>query len=64
MSVTLDSGPHDGPDTIVPENSSKRSIGERIHSTVRAFTTKDGLIGDYDYGMLKSTLGYAHEHQS
>ncbi|KAA8571999.1 hypothetical protein EYC84_001935 [Monilinia fructicola] len=52
MSVTLDSGPHDGPDTIVPENSSKRSIGERIHSTVRAFTTKDGLIGDYDYAFL------------
>lgn len=54
MAVTIDSGPHDGPDSVVPESSPKRSFGERINSTVRAFTTKDGLIGNYDYGMLNS----------
>ncbi|KAJ8071827.1 hypothetical protein OCU04_002140 [Sclerotinia nivalis] len=52
MSVTIDSGPHDGPDRIVPKSSPKRSFGERIHSTVRAFTTKDGWIGNYDYAFL------------
>ncbi len=52
MAVTIDQGPHDGPDTIVPgEHSPKRSFGQHVHHIVKAFTTKDGLVGDYDYGM-------------
>lgn len=30
----------------------KRSVGEKAKAFVRAFTTKDGLVGDYDYGFL------------
>lgn len=50
MSVTVDDGPHDVPDQIVPEHSPKRSFGEHLHHIVRAFTTKEGLVGTYDYG--------------
>jgi hypothetical protein len=52
MAVTIDSGPHDGPDTIGPEHSPKRSFGERVNHLVKAFTTKEGLVGNYDYGMF------------
>ncbi|PQE28990.1 purine permease protein [Rutstroemia sp. NJR-2017a BBW] len=52
MAVTIDSGPHDGPDTIGPEHSPKRSFGERVHHLVKAFSTKEGLIGNYDYAFL------------
>ncbi|KID98343.1 purine permease, partial [Metarhizium majus ARSEF 297] len=46
-----------GPDTIVPvDTSQKNSIGQRIRlrlGNVRhAFTRRDGLVGDYDYGFL------------
>jgi hypothetical protein len=54
MAVTIDQGPHDGPDVIIPANeaSPKRSFGEHISHIFKAFTTKDGLVGDYDYGEL------------
>jgi hypothetical protein len=54
MAVTIDQGPHDGPDMIIPPNeaSPKRSFGEHISHIFKAFTTKDGLVGDYDYGEL------------
>lgn len=53
MSVTIDDGPQDLPDRIAPDESSpKRSFGEHIHHIVRAFTTKQGLIGTYDYGKI------------
>jgi hypothetical protein len=54
MAVTIDQGPHDGPDMIIPANeaSPKRSFGEHISHIFKAFTTKDGLVGDYDYGEL------------
>ncbi|TGO13772.1 hypothetical protein BTUL_0063g00030 [Botrytis tulipae] len=52
MAVTIDSGPQDGPDRIVSENSRERTMGERLRGTVRAFTTKDGLVGNYDYAFL------------
>ncbi|KAH6673774.1 purine permease-like protein, partial [Halenospora varia] len=52
MAVTIDQGPMDGPDQITPEHSPKRSIGERFQAFGRAFTTKEGLIGSYDYGFL------------
>lgn len=42
----------DGPDTIGPETTPKRSISEKSRRLFKAFTTKDGLIGDYDYGFL------------
>ncbi|CAG8972518.1 hypothetical protein HYALB_00001210 [Hymenoscyphus albidus] len=52
MSVTIDNGPMDGPDQIVPEHSPKRSFGEHIQHIVKAFTTKEGLVGTYDYAFL------------
>jgi uric acid-xanthine permease len=52
MAVTIDQGPQDAPDMIVPHNEAppKRSFGEHISHIVKAFTTKEGLVGDYDYG--------------
>lgn len=52
MAVEIDQGPLDGPDHISPEYTAKpkQTPRERIQRVVRAFTTKDGLIGDYDYG--------------
>lgn len=50
MAVTIDNGPEDSPDQIGPEFSPKRSFGEHIQHIVRAFTTKQGLVGTYDYG--------------
>lgn len=53
MSVTIDDGPQDLPDQITlsnSESSPKRSLGEHVKHIVRAFTTKQGLIGTYDYG--------------
>jgi NCS2 family nucleobase:cation symporter-2 len=50
MSVTIDNGPHDAPDQIGPEFSPKRSFGEHLQHIYKAFTTKQGLIGTYDYG--------------
>jgi len=52
MAVTIDNGPEDSPDQIGPEFSPKRSFGEHIQHIVRAFTTKQGLVGTYDYAFL------------
>ncbi|KAM5350608.1 hypothetical protein ACJ41O_007113 [Fusarium nematophilum] len=41
-----------GPQSIVPEQAPKKSIGQRVNGLRKAFTTKHGLIGDYDYGFL------------
>ena len=50
MAVTIDQGPMDGPDRVGPDYSPKRSFGEHLRHIGKAFTTKEGLIGDYDYG--------------
>ncbi|GAM37145.1 purine permease [Talaromyces pinophilus] len=42
----------DGPDQIGPDTGPKRTISDRFGRFVRSFTTKEGLIGDYDYAML------------
>ncbi|KAJ5765343.1 hypothetical protein N7520_004902 [Penicillium odoratum] len=42
----------DGPDQIGPDYSPKRSFSDKFRSIVRTFTTRDGLIGDYDYAHL------------
>ncbi|KAF2748696.1 xanthine/uracil permease protein-like protein [Sporormia fimetaria CBS 119925] len=42
----------DGPDRIGPDHGPKRSVGEQCRRFVRAFTTKDGLVGQYDYAFL------------
>ncbi|PSS25624.1 hypothetical protein M430DRAFT_25401 [Amorphotheca resinae ATCC 22711] len=53
MSVTIDSNvPQDLPDRIGPEMAPKRSFSEHIQHISRAFTTKQGLIGTYDYAFL------------
>jgi hypothetical protein len=52
MGVTIEEGPMDGPDMIIPANeaSPKRKFGEHISHIVKAFTTREGLVGSYDYG--------------
>ncbi|TVY49464.1 Purine permease [Lachnellula occidentalis] len=55
MSITIDDGPQDLPDQITASNaegSPKRSVGEHVQHIGRAFTTKQGLIGTYDYAFL------------
>jgi len=42
----------DAPDLIGPDTTRKPSIGEKLRRTVKAFTTRDGLIGNYDYAFL------------
>jgi uracil-xanthine permease len=42
----------DSPDTIGPETTPKRSFSEKGRRLIKAFSTKEGLIGDYDYGFL------------
>ncbi|EED20722.1 purine permease, putative [Talaromyces stipitatus ATCC 10500] len=42
----------DGPDQIGPDTGPKRTISDRFRRAVRSFTTKEGLIGDYDYALL------------
>jgi hypothetical protein len=51
MAVTIDQGPMDGPDRVGPDYSPKRTFGGHLRHIGKAFTTKDGLIGNYDYGM-------------
>lgn len=41
------------PSQIVPGNTSgKRTFSDRLQGVKRAFFTRDGLIGDYDYAYL------------
>ncbi|KAF2113466.1 permease family-domain-containing protein [Lophiotrema nucula] len=40
------------PDRIGPDHGPKRSWGEKGRRVVKAFTTKEGLIGTYDYAFL------------
>jgi uracil-xanthine permease len=42
----------DSPDTIGPETTPQRSFSEKGRRLIKAFSTKEGLIGDYDYGFL------------
>ena len=41
-----------GPRSIVPEQAPRKSIGQRLNGLRKAFTTRHGLIGDYNYGFL------------
>ncbi|KAJ5251827.1 hypothetical protein N7489_002237 [Penicillium chrysogenum] len=42
----------DGPDQIGPDHTPKRTISDKVRYAVRTFTTREGLLGDYDYGYL------------
>lgn len=42
----------DHPDQVVPTNSRKQRWADRSRQVVKAFTTKEGLVGDYDYAFL------------
>nr|POE87980.1 purine permease [Quercus suber] len=42
----------DAPDQITPSLSKRRNFKDNARSFVKAFTTKDGLIGNYDYAFL------------
>ncbi|KAG7104652.1 Uric acid-xanthine permease like protein [Verticillium longisporum] len=41
-----------GPAQIVPGTTPKKTIGDRVRGAKRAFFTKDGLVGTYDYAFL------------
>lgn len=40
------------PDHIVPGSTPRKTVGDRFRSAKHAFTTKEGLIGTYDYAFL------------
>ncbi|CEJ54866.1 Putative Purine permease [Penicillium brasilianum] len=42
----------DGPDQIGPDHGPRQTVGDKFRRFVKAFTTKDGLIGSYDYAYL------------
>lgn len=42
----------DGPDQIGPDHAPKRPLSDKFRRVVKTFTTRDGLIGDYDYAYL------------
>lgn len=52
MSANITDGPDDGPNRIGPEYSEKRSFSQHMSHIVKAFTTREGLLGTYDYGMF------------
>lgn len=41
-----------GPSQIAPATTSRRTVGDRLRAVKKTFTTKEGLIGNYDYGFL------------
>ncbi|KAL4783716.1 permease family-domain-containing protein [Aspergillus varians] len=42
----------DGPDSVVPNSNPRKPIGQQMRSFVKYLTTREGLIGDYDYAFL------------
>lgn len=42
----------DGPDSIGPHPHPVKTPSQRLHSLLKTFTTKDGLLGTYDYAAL------------
>ncbi|KAJ5216585.1 uncharacterized protein N7498_002992 [Penicillium cinerascens] len=42
----------DGPDQLGPDHAPKRPFSNKLRRVVRTFTTRDGLIGEYDYAYL------------
>lgn len=42
----------DSPDEIAPQPVQKKTLADRGRSLIKTFTTRDGLIGDYDYAFL------------
>ncbi|KAL4965451.1 nucleobase:cation symporter-2 family protein [Aspergillus stella-maris] len=42
----------DGPDSVVPNSNPKRSFRQQTRALIRHLTTREGLLGDYDYAFL------------
>ncbi|KAF3391770.1 Purine permease [Penicillium rolfsii] len=42
----------DGPDQIGPDHGRRQTVSDKFRRFVKAFTTRDGLIGNYDYAYL------------
>ncbi|KAI2788225.1 Purine permease [Penicillium oxalicum] len=42
----------DGPDQIGPDHRPGRTVGDKFRRVVKTFTTRDGLLGSYDYAYL------------
>ncbi|KAG4221661.1 hypothetical protein PC116_g29863 [Phytophthora cactorum] len=41
-----------GPSQIVPQHEAKKTSRNRLNGVKKTFLTKQGLVGDYDYGFL------------
>lgn len=52
MTAPSDPFKDDSPDQIIPDTSPRRPLADRARSLIKAFTTRDGLIGSYDYAFL------------
>ncbi|KAK4231929.1 putative uric acid-xanthine permease [Podospora fimiseda] len=42
----------EGPSVIVPGQTPKKTFGDRLNTVRKTFTTREGLIGNYDYAFL------------
>ncbi|KAK3985644.1 putative uric acid-xanthine permease [Cladorrhinum sp. PSN332] len=42
----------EGPSVIVPRQTPKKTFGDRLNTIRKTLTTKEGLVGDYDYAFL------------
>jgi hypothetical protein len=51
MSTAID-GPQDAPDIIIPEQTHKKTMAQRVAALKDKLTTRQGLLGDYNYGGL------------
>ncbi|KAK1753562.1 uric acid-xanthine permease [Echria macrotheca] len=41
-----------GPSQIAPEAAPRRTVGDRLRAVSKKFTTREGLLGNYDYAFL------------
>lgn len=51
------------PDVIVADHNTKKRLSYYVNKVRRTFTTREGLIGDYDYGYLfRPSLPFTKSH--
>ncbi|KAI1810803.1 Xanthine/uracil permease [Poronia punctata] len=53
-----------GPSQIVPQPARKRTVAEKVNRVRKVFTTRDGLLGDYDYAFLfRPNIPFLKKHR-